>query len=350
MSGENGVELQVLEPAPGGGWIGAGSSGFATDEHGGANATNLSIGAGDLIGADVHGGDSNIGYSPAPGGEFLVWDPALDEGGGGSPAAVESGHRLSLSAEVELTPVVTSVSPASGSTTGANTVAITGKYLSGATNVVFGAKPATSFSVDLSGEHITAIAPPSSSSTVDVSVSNLRSSSNPVPGDKYTFVAPVPIGPPRAPTTTTTTTGSGGPSPANAELAVSAFSESASRWRLGRSLPHISTVSLGTTFSFVLNRPANVALSFTHIVAGRRTSGKCVASSHKNATRPKCRRTVTVGSLTVPGHAGLNDVRFQGRLSSSKRLTPGGYGVSVTTHDNHGLKVLTRSLRFTALP
>ncbi len=66
-----------------------------------------------------------------------------------------------LDAQVELTPVVTSVSPASGSTAGGQTVTITGKYLDSAVNVVFGSHPATTFSVDLSGEHITATTPAS---------------------------------------------------------------------------------------------------------------------------------------------------------------------------------------------
>ena len=65
-------------------------------------------------------------------------------------------------------PVVTSVGPTSGLTTGRTVVTITGKDFTGATAVNFGRMPATSFTVD-SDTQITAVSP-AGAGTVDVTV------------------------------------------------------------------------------------------------------------------------------------------------------------------------------------
>jgi hypothetical protein len=119
---------------------------------------------------------------------------------------------------------------------------------------------------------------------------------------------------------------------------------------MGSALPHISSAPVGTTFTFSLNEVADVALTFNRVLPGRRETGSCVAPSKTNRGRPRCNRSVIVGSLALPGHAGTDTIRFQGRLSRSRQLTPGNYTVSVTSHDSHGLKTLTRSLSFTILP
>jgi hypothetical protein len=56
---------------------------------------------------------------------------------------------------------------------------------------------------------------------------------------------------------------------------------------------------------------------------------------------------IVVGSFVVSGKLGSDKVRLQGRLSSAKTLKPGTYAVSVTAHDMHGLKAVSRSLPFT---
>jgi len=337
------VQLRVIEPSPSGGWVGGGTSAYAADLAGGPNATEMAIERGDLIGADL-GFGAFVGANLEVGGEILKWKPLLGEGGGGRAADFTETDRLLLSAEVELTPVVTSVSPASGSTAGGDMVTITGKYLDSALNVVFGSRPATTFSVDLSGERITAKAPASTAGTVDVHVSNLHSTSETVAADRFTFVAPT-----TPPTGSAPPGGSGGSAQTRTPI-VTGFSESAGRWRLGSSLQHIGSTPLGTAFAFRLNEPASVALTFTRVLPGRRAGGRCVALSHRNRGRPKCKRNMIVGSLAVSGHAGSNTVRFRGRLSPTSKLTPGDYTASVTTRDSHGLKTLTRSLNFTIVP
>jgi hypothetical protein len=327
-------------------FVGAGTSEEATNREGAQNPTELGVDTGDRIAVDTPdlGGDevlvtreasaSLLSYSPAVVGTQRAEDPTK-----------YSERRLLLNAQEELAPVVTSVSPGSGSTAGGNTVLITGKYLDSAINVVFGSRPATTFSVDLAGEHITATAPASNAGAVDVHVSNLHSTSETVAADRYTFVAPSGPGSGSSPPP-----GGGGPGNGGTGPVVTGFKQSAARWRRGSALPHISSVPVGTTFAFGLNETANVSLSFVRVAAGRRVGGKCVAPSPRNRNRAKCRRNVTAGTLPVAGHAGLDKVRFQGHLSRAKQLSPGSYTVSIAARGAKGSRRLTRSLAFTILP
>ncbi len=218
--------------------------------------------------------------------------------------------------------------------------------------MTFGSTPASSFSID-STNQITAIAPPSAASTVDVRVSGPGGSSEVTAADRYTYTGP-------ATTPTTSTTAATTPKTLVsvpglmpfAKPAVSGFSQSATRWKRGGSLPHVSSTSapVGTTFSFTLNEPATASLAFTEHVAGRRVGGRCIAVTGGNTSKPKCKRTVSAGSLPFSAHAGSNKVRFQGRLSSAKRLRPGTYGVAVSARDSHGVESLAQSLSFTIVP
>jgi hypothetical protein len=104
------------------------------------------------------------------------------------------------------------------------------------------------------------------------------------------------------------------------------------RWREGNSLAQASRARapLGTAFSFTLNTPATVTFAFTQKVAGRRVHGKCVAPSHRNHRARRCSRTVTRGTLAISGHAGVNTLKFQGRVSSRNKLRPGTYTLVIT--------------------
>ena len=57
--------------------------------------------------------------------------------------------------------------------------------------------------------------------------------------------------------------------------------------------------------------------------------------------------TVTQGTLSFPGHAGLNKVVFQGRISPSKRLGLGAYALGITATNSVGERSSPRSLNFT---
>jgi len=66
-----------------------------------------------------------------------------------------------------------------------------------------------------------------------------------------------------------------------------------------------------------------------------------------NAGRRRCTRMVRAGAFSLPGHAGVNKVFFQGRLSNSKTLKPGTYSLVVSVRDARGLTSASRSLSFT---
>ncbi len=347
VAGKPTVALRVLQPGASARWQGAGTSAAATNYKGLPNGTELPIAPGDLIGADLEGSAWVFTELPeASGLELLTWEPRLEEGEFHTAKSADTVAYAMLSAEVELTPVVSSVSPATGSNAGGQTVTIAGKYLDTAVNVLFGSHPAASFSVAPSGESITAVTPASAVGAVDVHVSNQHSTSETVSADKYTFLTPIAPSPGAQGGSPNT----GAPKPGTAALAATAFSQSAPRWRLGTSLPHIARTPVGTTFAFELNEAGSLALVFTHVLPGRRVRGSCVAPGQSNQSKPRCKRRLSAGSLALAGHAGLNKVSFQGRLSRTKRLAPGNYVVALTTHDSHGLKALTPSLSFAALP
>ncbi len=116
---------------------------------------------------------------------------------------------------------------------------------------------------------------------------------------------------------------------------LSTVSQSAKTWREGTKLAQLSSTKkkkkppIGTTFTFKLSEPAAVTLTFTTSARGRRVGRRCVAQSRKNRHKHRCTRTITAGSMTVAGHAGVNKLRFYGRLSAHKRLAPGTYTVTL---------------------
>jgi len=107
-------------------------------------------------------------------------------GGGGTPA-----------------PVISSVSPASGTDAGGTSVTIAGTDLNGATAVTFGGNPATSFTVDDSTQ-ITATTPAGTAGAVDVAVTTPGGDDTSVGAFTYTAApapdpTPAPALPPSAP-------------------------------------------------------------------------------------------------------------------------------------------------------
>lgn len=85
-------------------------------------------------------------------------------------------------------PTVTAVSPISGSTAGGTSVSVTGTGFTGATKVMFGGTPATSFVVN-SSVSITATAPAATASatSVDIVVTTPSGSSITSPADEWTW-------------------------------------------------------------------------------------------------------------------------------------------------------------------
>jgi virginiamycin B lyase len=147
--------------------------------------------------------------------------------------------------------------------------------------------------------------------------------------------------PPPAPTCCT-------PPPVVAPV-ISNATQSASRWREGNKLAQISRgrkPPVGTTFKFSLNTSASVSFAFTQAKSGRNVAGKCVAQTGRNRKKRKCTQSVVAGMLGITGHAGVNTVGFQGRLTSSKKLKPGLYTLLITA-TTPGAPSTSKSLTFT---
>ena len=145
--------------------------------------------------------------------------------------------------------------------------------------------------------------------------------------------------------------------PSAKEPRLSAVKQTASKWRLGSKLARLVTVAtaptrrnglpVGTTFSFNLDQAARVSLAFRHTAQGRRVSGKCVAKKKGNAGKPRCTRTLGDGTLRVQAPTGTSRLRFEGRISASRKLKAGTYTVVIKATNTAGKVSSSRSLRFT---
>src|SRR5205807_4315585 len=87
---------------------------------------------------------------------------------------------------------------------------------------------------------------------------------------------------------------------------------------------------VGTTIRFRLTQPATARLTFSQPKTGRKVRGRCRSLTRANRRKPRCTIPKVRGTLVVNAHAGTNKVRFQGRLSRSKRLKPGRYTLTIT--------------------
>jgi hypothetical protein len=132
---------------------------------------------------------------------------------------------------------------------------------------------------------------------------------------------------------------------------VSNALQSARKWRAGNRLARIerARVPVGTTYSFSLNETARVSLVFERLVRGRTVRGTCVAPTRARRHRRACSRRAPVGTLSFTGHTGTNRVVFQGRLSSSTRLKPGSYELTITATNTVGLRSAPVILHFTVV-
>lgn len=149
-------------------------------------------------------------------------------------------------------------------------------------------------------------------------------------------VAPVTVPVPQATKTTTT-------SPPTTPASVYSFRESTSKWRRsGKAAKH--KPAIGTTFTFDLDEPASIKLTFSRPGKGRKMSGKCVAQNARNRRKQSC--TLTLGTIALTGETGKNSVKFTGKLSGGE-LKPGDYAVTITAKAANGQNSKPISLKFT---
>jgi Tol biopolymer transport system component len=132
---------------------------------------------------------------------------------------------------------------------------------------------------------------------------------------------------------------------------ISSVSVSPSRWRLGSLLPGFFSrrrlAPVGTNISFRLDESATVRLTFALKATGRRVNRVCKAPTRSRRKKPRCTRYLTKGSITSFRAAGRTRVRFQGRLSRSRRLGRGSYRVTISAVDAAGNASVPRTAFFT---
>lgn len=181
--------LRVLRPNGSGGYMAAGTSNPVTPSGSGLQTftANLPVQAGDLIGVDPTNATDKIGVAEVAGANYgFIFPPPFD-GATVAPSGSEAGKEIELSAEVQPTPVITSIGPDFGPVAGGTTVTITGTDLASASAVKFGSVPATSFKAE-SETKITAVAPPSATvSGVDVTATTIAGTSATVKGDRFFY-------------------------------------------------------------------------------------------------------------------------------------------------------------------
>jgi len=118
-----------------------------------------------------------------------------------------------------------------------------------------------------------------------------------------------------------------GPEPAKPP-ALSSLSESNSIFRVGRASTapagRISRVSpIGTVFSFVLDQPAVVTVTFIREESGHMIGKSCVVG-RRGAGKPACVRSHVAMMLGRRSRTGLNRLLFTGRVRG-RALHPGAY-------------------------
>jgi hypothetical protein len=85
------------------------------------------------------------------------------------------------------TPVITSVTPASGANAGGSVVTISGQYLFAAATVLFGSTPSAAFYLNPNGSLTASV--PSGFGKVDILLTSDTTASSPVPADQFTYVS-----------------------------------------------------------------------------------------------------------------------------------------------------------------
>ncbi len=118
---------------------------------------------------------------------------------------------------------------------------------------------------------------------------------------------------------------------------VSSLALTATRFRLGRSLPSVAAVGTGTRIRFTTSEAGTARITFKRVLPGRRVGRTCRRPTRLNRSRPRCTRLLTVRrGVTLPVAAGTRRIRFAGRLSRRRSLAPGAYRLTLRVTDAAG--------------
>ena len=126
---------------------------------------------------------------------------------------------------------------------------------------------------------------------------------------------------------------------------VNSLSASPSRFRAASSGGSVGARS-GTTISYALSEAALVSFRVERVLPGRRVGGRCVKPTRSNRTAGRCSRYKLLrGGFRHQGPAGVNKVKFTGRLRGSK-LRPGKYRLRGVAADAAGNRSNVRRTAF----
>ncbi len=331
----NTFALRVLRPVGDGTFIGAGTSEVRSTPHTGSNDdivrtfdTALPIRAGYHIGLGTVGA-ANVPWAASPGAGLEDFLPFADGVSSGSPNLLGGAqdHELLFNAEVVAAPTSSAVVPA---------CAEDGRVVVGmATDPATGSR-AVRFRIDGGAEQ----SAPAANNVASVTVPPGRHTleywgEDAVPQQEIQHHSAALQSGACSP----------GPTP---HLQLGRVTVTPATWRLGSLLPRLSRrVPVGTTIAFTLSAPARATLVFSQAKPGRRVGRRCAAPSRRNRGRRRCTRFVRAGGLTFAAHAGLDKVRFQGRLSRTKKLKPGRYTLTITATPSAGQRSNVRTAGFT---
>ncbi|GKQ53295.1 hypothetical protein BRSPCE3_41500 [Bradyrhizobium sp. Ce-3] len=286
-------------PAAGGTTVVIAGGGFSTAtavRFGATNATSFVINSSEQITAVAPAGTGTVDVTVT------------------SPSGTSSTSPVDRFTYVASAPTVTSISPATGPTTGGTTVTITGTGFTGATAVKFGATSATGFTVN-SATSIT-VTSPAGTGTVDVTVTTAVGTSAASAADQFTYASP--------PTVTSVSPGSG-PAAGGTSVAVT-----------GTNLTGATAVKFGATSaaSFTVNSATSItaispAGSGTVDITVTTAVGTSAASAADRFSFAEAATQIALTSSQNPSSFG-QPVTFTARVTASSG-TPTG---TVTFSDN----------------
>jgi virginiamycin B lyase len=108
-------------------------------------------------------------------------------------------------------------------------------------------------------------------------------------------------------------------------------------------------IPTGTTIRWRVNEQSRSTLRFSRLVTGRRVGRRCLANTRARRSRPRCTRKLSPRRLTYTTAPGPRRLRFQGRLSRTRRLSPGRYELAIQAVDAAGNRSRTVRKRFRLL-
>jgi hypothetical protein len=333
-SGAVQVFLRVVHPAGGNDVVSGGiTAGGAMSLPVMNQATSVPVTAGDFLMADM---------TCAPSCEARVYrrlSPAASYGTTPSLSAsvpttlsVMSGAELAYNATVELdAPVISKLTPASGTVVGGQAIIIDGQHLAVATLVTFDGVPG---SIVSGTSTKMAVRTPAHPLNGPVTVAVTTAGGTGTSAFTYTGGADPP-----APTTTTTAAQPPPPPPPPDQVPPTISN-------VKLSAPSLVAGSSAVNVTYRLSEPATTIVSVQKRTTGVRKGRSCVKRTRRLHGRA-CTRWVAVrGSIKHADAAGIVKLRFTGRIGGHK-LAPGRYRLVITAVDAAGNRSKVGTVQFT---